>query len=314
MDAYIPPALGRYSKANSGATTAYAYDAGITFYCTGTFTLTLDVPANLGANWTCCVMNIGVGVITVDAQAAHIKSAKGLSAHTDDVASGSGQIFGTDGTDFAVLSTNYNETGNATWGAITGTLALQTDLQAVLDAKVDETISVTGTGMLAGGGTLTANQAITLASAAGSTILGNNTGGSAVPIAMTVAQTKTLLAYTPADIGAEAKTLTVSAKTSDYGVQVADTTTVFTNTGASGTVIFTLPAAAVGLRYTFVVAVNAKQITVARAGSDIIYHASATQYKDVYSAAISASITICCYATGLWVSTSAVNTWNGTTP
>ena len=79
MDQYIPPALGRYSKAISGLTTAYVSDAGITFNCNGTFTLTLDLPANLGANWMCAVMNVGAGVITIDAQAANIISSKGCS-------------------------------------------------------------------------------------------------------------------------------------------------------------------------------------------------------------------------------------------
>ena len=41
-----------------------------------------------------------------------------------------------------------------------------------------------------------------MANLAGSTILGNNTGAAAAPLALTVAQVKTLLAYTPADIGA----------------------------------------------------------------------------------------------------------------
>ena len=43
-----------------------------------------------------------------------------------------------------------------------------------------------------------------LANMAASTIKGNNTGGSANPVDMTVAQTKTLLAYTAGDVGADA--------------------------------------------------------------------------------------------------------------
>ncbi len=47
-------------------------------------------------------------------------------------------------------------------------------------------ITVTGTGMLAGGGTLAANRTVTLAATAANTVLMNNTGSSAVPVAVTL--------------------------------------------------------------------------------------------------------------------------------
>lgn len=255
-------------------------------------------------------MNIGVGTITVDAQAAYIRSAKGLTATTDDVASGSGQVFGCDGTNFATLATNYNETGSAVWGSITGTLSSQTDLQSALDAKADESITVTGTGMLAGGGDLTANRTITLAATNASTILGNNTAGSAVPIAMTVAQTKALLAYTPADIGAIASTRSITDKASSDTLLVANTSKGYTNTGAGAEVELTLPASAVGLSYFFIVTdtdglkIRCPASTTITVGTTV---SSAAGYT--VSTAIGSTLTIVCYESNKWVAVSVTGTW-----
>lgn len=45
--------------------------------------------------------------------------------------------------------------------------------------------------------------------------------------------------------------ITVQAKTADYTVKTSENGTAFTNTGASGAVVLTLPAATVGLHYYF---------------------------------------------------------------
>jgi hypothetical protein len=47
--------------------------------------------------------------------------------------------------------------------------------------------------------------------------------------------------------------LTVSPKVADYAVTTQDHGTLFTNTGAAGTVVFSLPAATVGLEFQFAV-------------------------------------------------------------
>lgn len=57
-----------------------------------------------------------------------------------------------------------------------------------------------------------------------------------------------------------------SAKTADYTVTAADTGTRFTNAGASGAVVFTLPTKAAGLTYEFYAVAN-QAITVASASS-----------------------------------------------
>lgn len=123
-------------------------------------------------------------------------------------------------------------TSSAAWGAITGTLASQTDLQSALDAKQVALVSganiktVNGSNIL-GAGDLVVSSSIAdgdkgditvsgsgatwtiaagavtvskMANLAASTILGNNTGVSAAPIALSVAQVKALLAIAAGDV------------------------------------------------------------------------------------------------------------------
>lgn len=63
--------------------------------------------------------------------------------------------------------------------------------------------------------------------------------------------------------------LNVVAKTADYTVTAADHDTIFTNQGAGGAVIFTLPAIAKGLKYRFFCEAD-QTITVASAAGDIM--------------------------------------------
>ena len=88
---------------------------------------------------------------------------------------------------------------------------VSTATTTALGLKADKTTTVTGTGALNGGGDLSANRTLDVASggitnaklanAPANTLKGNNTGVSAVPLDLTVAQTKTLLAYTKSDVG-----------------------------------------------------------------------------------------------------------------
>lgn len=61
----------------------------------------------------------------------------------------------------------------------------------------------------------------------------------------------------------------VVAKTSDYTVTAADNGTLFTNGGASGAVVFTLPTIAKGLRYRFFVEAD-QNVTVTAGTADTL--------------------------------------------
>lgn len=61
----------------------------------------------------------------------------------------------------------------------------------------------------------------------------------------------------------------VVAKTADYTVTAADNNTIFTNQGAVGAVVFTLPTIAKGLRYRFFVEAD-QNVTVASVVSDTL--------------------------------------------
>ena len=60
------------------------------------------------------------------------------------------------------------------------------------------------------------------------------------------------------------------AKTADYTVKVAESGTLFTNTGATGAVIFTLPARQSLLAYGFLVVADQNLTVVSAAGDDIV--------------------------------------------
>ena len=58
---------------------------------------------------------------------------------------------------------------SVSWGGIGGTLALQLDLQAALDAKANNTLTISTTAPLAGGGDLSANRTLSIAQSNGTT-------------------------------------------------------------------------------------------------------------------------------------------------
>ena len=101
----------------------------------------------------------------------------------------------------------------------------------------------------------------------------------------------------------------VTAKTSNYTVLNTDTGTTFTNTGAAGTVNFTLPTAAAGLWYTFyrdadftVQATAAASTTIRVAGS---VSASA---GNVTLDAVGSSVTLIAISTTQWIAFSSTGT------
>lgn len=107
----------------------------------------------------------------------------------------------------------------------------------------DQTITLTsdvtgsGTGSFA---TTIASKAVTLAKMAdlaANSIIGNNTGSGATPLALTVAQVKTLLSYTAADVSAVPTSRTVNSKALSADIVLGLASADFANQGTTTTVL-----------------------------------------------------------------------------
>jgi hypothetical protein len=103
----------------------------------------------------------------------------------------------------------------------------------------------------------------------------------------------------------------VSNNTTSYSVQLADTGTVFTNSGALGTVIFTLPTpGAFLLNYTFVV-VNAQNLEILLPGGVIGFLGSAQTVSggNFLSATVGSSITLVAINSTVYIATQSTGLW-----
>jgi hypothetical protein len=96
------------------------------------------------------------------------------------------------------------------------------------------------------------------------------------------------------------KTLT---ETANYSVVTGDSGKSFDNIGASGTVIFSLPAAAAGLRYTFTNYAGQTLEVLAAGGDQIAVGGSNSSSHNISSSVAYASITLEAHGTGQWITT-----------
>lgn len=106
--------------------------------------------------------------------------------------------------------------------------------------------------------------------------------------------------------------LTVEAKTANYTVKTTDNGKVFTNTGAAGAVTFALPAAEIGLRYTFVVGAT-QELRIDPNGTETISlpstGAASAAGKYITADAQGEKVDIACVKAGTWAVLSYVGTW-----
>ena len=104
----------------------------------------------------------------------------------------------------------------------------------------------------------------------------------------------------------------VATKTTNYSILTTDNQTIFDNAGASGSVIYSLPAASPGLRYTFIV-LTARILEVLAGGSDqiaIFAENSATGGNAQSNVPWSSITLIAPHGTPhLWVTQSMVGSW-----
>jgi len=101
----------------------------------------------------------------------------------------------------------------------------------------------------------------------------------------------------------------ISNKTGNYTILDTDSGTMFTNASAAGTVTLTLPTAAAGLTYVFVVK-ESQTLDIVRAGSDVIYDNNAGSNTHVSSNAVGRVIRLTAISAGIWVTESIVGTWS----
>lgn len=107
----------------------------------------------------------------------------------------------------------------------------------------------------------------------------------------------------------------VTIDTNNETLTTADSGEVFTNYGDSDDQVYTLPAAAAGLEYTFVV-MTAQQLRVTPVGDDVIYinatAASAAEYW--WADAVGESVTIIAVDATNWIAVNHIGTWTQQTP
>lgn len=103
----------------------------------------------------------------------------------------------------------------------------------------------------------------------------------------------------------------ILTKTADYQITVSDNGATFTNNGAAGTVILTLPSPTVGLRFSFNV-VTAQTLLIDVGGSIIIALAEVTSTAggNASSASPYSFLTLKCLTSTLWSAGAMGGTWS----
>ncbi len=106
--------------------------------------------------------------------------------------------------------------------------------------------------------------------------------------------------------------ITVQAKTAAYTIKTSECGTAFTNTGASGAVTLTLPAATPGLHYSFRVSV-AQELRIDPDGSETISLPSSgvpgAAGKYLTADAIGETVHLQCFVAGSWSVVGHTGTW-----
>lgn len=120
------------------------------------------------------------------------------------------------------------------------------------------------------------------------------------------------LPLSSATAGFQASALTVTAKTADYTVTTGDTGKAFTNTGAAGTIVFSMPAATVGLRYTFGVGA-AQALRIDPNGSETVSLPSTgvpgAAGKYLGCSTVGCTVNLVCLVAGNWNVVGHTGTW-----
>lgn len=109
-----------------------------------------------------------------------------------------------------------------------------------------------------------------------------------------------------------------SHKTANYTILSTEVGTLFTNLGASSTITFTLPAAALGMHFRFQVRASSGtswQLRVAPAGSDILEtcavpRVAGTANDYLWADGLGESLHLVCMEAGKWAALTYDGTWS----
>lgn len=129
-------------------------------------------------------------------------------------------------------------------------------------------------------------------------------------VAVTSPVNKQVLRYA-AGVWVNQEELVATAKTANYTITASDNHVHFDNRGAVGDLVFTLPAAAAGLRFGFACYVPAAYLRVTAAGADNIAIGTSNSVDGGYvrSNAPFSFLVLEAHAAGQWVASSEVGTW-----
>ena len=293
-----------YVADNGGTTTLYFKDgagtatslmAGSNGIFTAGATIT-GAAVNLNASSNFAV-NIGTGTTTGTVTIGGDNTqaiAIGNGAAAKTVALGSNNTTSTttilSGSGGILLNASNNQPVNIGTGTSTGTITLGGAGAQAIDignGAAAKTVTI--------GSTNTTSTTTINAGSGGVVVAGNMTGAGTVTA------------------GGFLKTVTNDADA--HAVLAAESGTVLTNAGAAGPFAHTLPAAAPGLNYCFVV-MAAQELRVTPAAGDKIIHGStvmdAAEYY--YADAIGESLCIVAVDATNWIMTSSTGTWAEQTP
>lgn len=183
---------------------AFAGDANTGFYWVGADSFAATLGGGAKVTFSTAAVSLAAGVKLVCPAATASLAPVGLgqaSAGVNPSSPANGDLWANaDGLFCRIAGVSHNLTsppgsGVASFNSRTGAVSLTSgDVTGALGfTPVTSGRTVTGTGMLSGGGDLSANRTITLANVANNRILGNVSGGSAVPAALTAAEAAGLI-------------------------------------------------------------------------------------------------------------------------
>jgi hypothetical protein len=118
--------------------------------------------------------------------------------------------------------------------------------------------------------------------------------------------------YNPPAAGSPATLVTVINVTTSQNIVANQNGSIFTNSGASGSVTLTLPTPLVGLQYTFVV-VAAQTLQINATGGSVVIglgELASTAGGNVSSNSPYSAVSLVCLSSTLWAATSTSGTWS----